>query len=149
MNKTSYPAPAAATRFSLPTRIYYEDTDAAGVVYYANYLKYFERGRAEWLRAIGHDQRELAREHNIAFVVRSVQIDYKKPARLDDVLDIELAVDKVGGAQVVFRQAARRRTGGEVEDLVVAAVQIVCVNLGTMKSTPIPGWLRDKLEELQ
>lgn len=146
MTKTASAHPAAA-RFSLPTRIYYEDTDAAGLVYYANYLKYFERCRSEWMRAIGHDQGELAREHNIAFVVRSVRIDYHKPARLDDLLAIDLRVEKIGGAQVVFHQSARRQGNGE--ELVAASVQIVCVNLAAMKSTPIPSWLREKLEQLQ
>lgn len=135
--------------FSIPARVYYEDTDAAGIVYYANYLKFFERCRTEWMRSIGHDQGELAREHNLAFVVRSVSVDFHKPARLDDLLDISLAVDKLGGAQVVFRQIARRHSrnnGGE--DLVSATVQIVCINLAAMKTTPIPSWLRQSLERI-
>ena len=73
--------------FTIPVRIYYEDTDAGGVVYYANYLKYLERCRTEWLREIGHDQADLLRDPGIAFVVRSVSLEYLKPARLDDLLN--------------------------------------------------------------
>ena len=71
--------------FSIPVRIYFEDTDAGGVVYYANYLKYLERCRSDWLRAIGHDQADLLRDPGIAFVVRSIRLEYLKPARLDEV----------------------------------------------------------------
>ena len=70
--------------FHYPVRIYYEDTDAGGVVYYANYLKFFERCRTEWLRSLGHEQVDLLATHDIAFVVKSVAVDYKRPARLDD-----------------------------------------------------------------
>lgn len=135
--------------FSIECRVYYEDTDAAGVVYYANYLKYFERCRTEWMRAIGHDQSELMREHNLAFVVRSVGIDYRRPARLDDLLVIGLAIEKLGGAQVVFRQNACCREAHGSSELVTATVQVACVNVTTMKSTPIPSWLRQKLKPLE
>lgn len=131
--------------FTIPVRIYYEDTDAAGVVYYANYLKYFERCRTEWIRTLGHDQSQLAREHGIAFVVKHVSTDYHKPARLDDALEIGLKVEKLGRAQIVFHQYASR--GGEM--LVTGTVQIVCVEPTKMKATPIPGWLCKQLESLQ
>jgi acyl-CoA thioester hydrolase len=139
----------AAHAFTLKTRVYYEDTDAAGVVYYANYLKFFERCRSEWLRSIGHDQHDLAAEHRLAFVVRSVTIDYRQPARLDDLLDVDLQVEKIGAAHVIFRQTTRRHGSAGDGELVTAQVQIVCVNLTTMKSTKIPAWLRAKLESLQ
>jgi biopolymer transport protein TolQ len=87
--------PQKPNAFTIPVRIYYEDTDAGGVVYYANYLKFFERCRSEWLRAIGHQQAELLRDPGIAFVVRSVSIDYLKPARLDDQLVVGLEVEKI------------------------------------------------------
>jgi acyl-CoA thioester hydrolase len=74
------------THSPVPVRVYYEDTDAGGVIYYANYLKFLERCRTEWLRAIGHDQADLLRDPGIAFVVRSVSLEYLKPARLDDEL---------------------------------------------------------------
>lgn len=131
--------------FSIPVRIYYEDTDAAGVVYYANYLKFFERCRTEWMRTIGHGQSDLARDEGVIFVVRAVSCEYLRPARLDDQLTVGLEVEKLGRAQVVFRQHVRR---GE-EELVTGTVQIVCVNVEKMKSSPIPDFLRKKLETLQ
>ncbi|WP_300319427.1 tol-pal system-associated acyl-CoA thioesterase [Accumulibacter sp.] len=138
--------------FSIPVRIYYEDTDAGGVVYYANYLKFLERCRTEWLRAVGHQQADLLRDQGVAFVVRSVNIDYLKPARLDDQLLVGLEVDKISRAQILFRQHIRRANdtveGGWVE-LVSAAIHIVCVNSALMKTTSIPAFLRSKLEALQ
>ena len=142
-------ASPAARAFTLPVRVYYEDTDAAGVVYYANYLKFFERCRTEWVRSLGHGQGDLAREHGLVFVVKSVQIDYHKPARLDDLLCVGLEVAKLGRAQIVFRQYVRRHVAGMDEELASGSVQIVCVDPVPMKSTPIPGWLREKLESLQ
>jgi acyl-CoA thioester hydrolase len=138
--------------FSIPVRIYYEDTDAAGVVYYANYLKFFERCRTEWMRAVGHDQSDLARDEGIAFVVRAVSCEYLKPGRLDDALTVGLEVEKLGRAQVVFRQHVRRPNPDSPdgwEELVTGTVQIVCVNVEKMKSAPIPDFLRTKLEALQ
>jgi acyl-CoA thioester hydrolase len=138
--------------FSTPVRIYYEDTDAGGVVYYANYLKFLERCRSEWLRAIGHQQAELLREPGIAFVVRSVQVDFLKPARLDDQLLVDLEVEKISRAQIFFRQTIRRAeeslAGGSGE-LLSATVHLVCVNAAQMKPTSIPAFLRSQLEALQ
>lgn len=138
--------------FSIPVRIYYEDTDAGGVVYYANYLKFLERCRSEWLRAIGHRQADLLRDPGIAFVVRSVQVDFLKPARLDDQLLVDLEVEQVSRAQIFFRQAIRRAdesvAGGSIA-LLGATVQIVCVNSAQMKPTSIPAFLRSQLEALQ
>lgn len=144
--------PEKANAFHIDVRVYYEDTDAGGVVYYANYLKFFERCRTEWLRAIGHQQAELLRDPGIAFVVRSVTVEYLKPARLDDRLVVDLEVQKVSGAQIVFRQHIRRvgaTVDGDCEDLVSGAVHVVCVNSARMKPTAIPSLLRSKLEALQ
>ena len=132
----------------LSIRVYYEDTDAGGVVYYANYLKYLERCRTEWLRAIGHDQSELLKEHNLAFMVRKVNADYLQPARLDDVLSIDLQVEKLGGAQIIFLQNIRCTKNNMTRHLLTAHIQIVCVNTVTMKPMPIPGWMKDKLRSL-
>ncbi|WP_313953443.1 tol-pal system-associated acyl-CoA thioesterase [Accumulibacter sp.] len=138
--------------FSIPVRIYYEDTDAGGVVYYANYLKFLERCRTEWLRAAGHQQADLLRDDGIAFVVRSANVDFLKPARLDDQLLVSLEVEKMSHAQIFFRQHIRRAdengAGGWLE-LVGAAIHIVCVNSAQMKPTSIPAFLRSKLEALQ
>ncbi len=131
--------------FTIPVRVYYEDTDAAGVVYYANYLRYFERARTEWLRAIGPDHATMGREHGVMFVVRSVTIDYLKPARLDDLLTVGVEVEKLGRAQVVLRQFVRR---GD-EELVTGTALIVCVNIEKMKSAPLPDYLRETLKGLQ
>lgn len=87
-------------------RVYYEDTDAGGIVYYANYLKFFERARTEWLRAIGANQHQLLQEHDAMFVVKSVSADYHAPAKLDDVLKLTLRIEKLGRASIQFVQEA-------------------------------------------
>ena len=138
--------------FTIPVRIYYEDTDAGGVVYYANYLKFLERCRTEWLREIGHDQADLLRDPGIAFVVRSVSIEYLKPARLDELLSVGLEVEKITKSQIFFRQHIRRANpaaDGGWEELVSGKIQIICVNSTLMKITSIPALLRTKLEALQ
>jgi len=147
-----YPHQPNDNAFTIPVRIYYAHTDAGGVVYYANYLKFFERCRSEWLRAIGHQQAELLRDPGIAFVVRSVSIDYLKPARLDDQLVVSLEVEKISRAQIFFRQHIRRAhasIAGGWQELVSGTIHIVCVNSAQMKATPIPTTLRTKLEALQ
>ena len=131
--------------FTLPVRVYFEDTDAGGVVYYANYLKYLERCRTEWLRSDGHQQGELLREASIAFVVRSISADYLKPARLDDLLSVSMEVTRITRVQIFFRQSIRR---GD-EELLTAQVQVVCVNPAQMKIVSIPTLLRTQLEAIQ
>lgn len=138
--------------FTIPVRIYYEDTDAGGVVYYANYLKFFERCRTEWLRDIGHDQADLLRDPGIAFVVRTVNVEYLKPARLDDQLVVGLEVEKISRAQIFFRQHIRRANpdvAGGWDELVTGTIQIVCADSALMKTTSIPPLLRTRLEALQ
>ena len=138
--------------FTIPVRIYYEDTDAGGVVYYANYLKFLERCRTEWLRAIGHDQADLLRDPGIAFVVRSVNIEYLKPARLDEMLWVGLEVEKITKSQIFFRQHIRRANPDAVggwDELLTGKIQIICVNAALMKITSIPSLLRTKLEAIQ
>jgi len=136
--------------FSIPVRIYFEDTDAGGVVYYANYLKYLERCRTEWLRAIGCDQADLLRDPGIAFVVRSISLEYLKPARLDELVSVHLEVERVTKAQIFFRQEIRRaRPAGGSDELASGRIQVVCVNCAQMKILSIPAFLRAKLEALQ
>ena len=138
--------------FTIPVRVYYEDTDAGGVVYYANYLKFLERCRTEWLRAIGHEQGDLLRDPGIAFVVRSVSLEYLKPARLDESLSVGLEVEKITKSQIFFRQHIRRANpavDGGWEELLSGKIQIICVNAELMKITSIPALLRTKLEALQ
>jgi acyl-CoA thioester hydrolase len=136
---------ALSHAFTIPVRIYYEDTDAGGVVYYANYLRFFERCRTEWMRFAGYGQAQLASEAGIGFVARRASCEYLKPARLDDALDIGLAVDKLTRVRVIFRQWASR--GDDV--LVTGNIEIACVNMATMSPAPIPDYLHAKLEALK
>ena len=131
--------------FAIAVRVYYEDTDAGGVVYYANYLKFFERCRTEWMREIGHDQSQLAAEAGIVFVARKASCEYLKPARLDDLLLVSLEVERLTRVRVIFRQHVRR---GD-DDLVSGVVEIACVDAVKMTPAPIPEFLHRKLEALQ
>ena len=114
------------SEFTWKVRVYYEDTDAGGIVYYANYLKFFERARTEWLRAIGVGQQVLLAEHDAMFVVKSVSADYHAPAKLDDVLNLTLTIEKLGRASIVFRQQAW--CGDTL--LNTALVKVGCVSSG-------------------
>ena len=127
--------------FILPLRVYYEDTDTAGIVYYANYLRYLERGRTEWLRALGVEQLRLAEETGIVFAVRSLNIEYLKPARLDDQLAVLTELTLAGRAQVMLKQWIER--GGET--LVEATVRVACLDAKKMKPAALPADLRRKM----
>lgn len=113
--------------FILPVRVYYEDTDAGGVVYYANYLKYAERARTEMLRHLGIENSVLQARHGLAFVVRHISVDYMRPARLDDRLEVGLILTKVGGATLAGRQVVRR--ADDDEDLVRMSIKLGCMKL--------------------
>jgi len=128
------PAAPIAEPFLWPVRVYYEDTDAAGVVYYANYLRFMERARTEWLRAMGFEQSELAESHGVAFVVRSAAIDYLAPGRFNDELQVSVELIKVGAGQIEVNQRVVR--GEDV--LARAAVRVACVALRTMRPVRIP-----------
>ncbi|KGR94919.1 tol-pal system-associated acyl-CoA thioesterase [Burkholderia sp. ABCPW 111] len=134
--------PDAAPDFAWPVRVYYEDTDAGGVVYYANYLKFFERARTEWLRACGIDQSRIADETDTIFIVRRAELDYRAPARLDDALGIVCKISRLGRATVEFEQQAWR--DGTL--LVAADVRIGCVDRSTFKPAAIPPSVRVALE---
>lgn len=118
----------------VPVRVYYEDTDAAGVVYYANYLRFIERARTDWLRGLGFDQATLLATDGIAFAVRKVEADYLRPARLDDMLTATAEVESVGGVRIVFRQGVLR---GD-ETLFTAKVTVVCFDPVTARPAAIP-----------
>jgi acyl-CoA thioester hydrolase len=139
--------PAAGAEFRLPVRVYYEDTDAAGVVYYANYLRFMERARTEWLRALGYEQMALALQ-GIAFAARSVTVDYLKPARLDDALEVVSSIVSLGRAQLVFAQRIERKDGAGDELLVDASMRIACFDPVRMKATPMPHDIHEKLKAL-
>jgi len=130
--------------FTWPVRVYYEDTDAGGIVYYANYLKFFERARTEWLRAAGIGQQRLLDEHGAGFVVRSARIDYHAAARLDDEIVLTLAIAKFGRASVVFSQQALR---GE-QLLAAAEVKVGCVDLATLRPCAFPDDAADKMRAI-
>lgn len=130
--------------FVWPVRVYYEDTDSGGVVYYANYLKFLERARTEWLRALGFDQSELLSDYNVIFVVRRVEIDYLRPAVFDDMLAVTVKVHGEGRSWIELDQAVERE--GE-DPLVKSRVKIVCVNGQTFKPVGIPPAIKAKMEE--
>ncbi|MBW0449802.1 tol-pal system-associated acyl-CoA thioesterase [bacterium M00.F.Ca.ET.228.01.1.1] len=115
-------------------RVYYEDTDAGGIVFYANYLKFFERARTEWLRACGIEQNRLADETGAIFIVRSTAVDYRAPARLDDIVKVVSRIERLGKASVDFAQEAWR--GGTL--LATGSIRIGCVARTGLRPAPIP-----------
>lgn len=130
--------------FSWPVRVYFEDTDVGGVVYYANYLKYLERARTEWLRALGFDQGALMAETGLGFAVRSIAAEYLKPARLDDELRVIARIESHGRVQVMFDQRIER---GD-ETLLTANVRIACMDLNRGKAAPMPQNIYEQFEQL-
>jgi len=129
--------------FSIPIRVYYEDTDAAGIVYYANYFRFLERGRTEFLRALGHNQQELMQE-GIAFAVRSVSAEYLKPAKLDDEITVETSIESMGRAQVTFFQRIVR---GD-ETLLDAKIRVACIDPQRGKPIAMPRAIFDQFAVL-
>lgn len=134
--------------FSWTVRIYYEDTDAGGIVFYANYLKFFERARTEWLRAAGIGQQAMAQTERVTFVVKSSALDYHAPARLDDELKLTLAVERLGRASVQFFQQAWR-VGDTPELLASGRIKVGCVNLTTFRPAPLPPAVLARIERYQ
>ena len=130
------------TEFVLPVRVYYEDTDAAGIVYYANYLKFMERARTEWLESLGFSLAAFERDHGVAFVVHRVEIDFHAPARLNDTLDVTVeAVDR-GASRLAAMQACRR----DGVALTSARVTLACVESTRWRPTRIPRQLKDAID---
>lgn len=130
---------------SLLIRVYYEDTDAGGIVFYANYLKFFERARTEWLRHLGINQSEHAQATQHLFVVKQASIEYHKPARLDDLLTIRSQITKIGGASIHFAQEAWHND----ECLCQSTIVVVNVDATTMRAVKINPSLRSVLEIAQ
>jgi acyl-CoA thioester hydrolase len=135
--------------FEFQIRVYYEDTDTGGIVFYANYLKFFERARTEWLRhggngAPGVSQQHIADELGLMFVVRSTAVDYRRPARLDDTIRIVSKVERLGRVGIDFHQEGYlARSDGEREQLVsVGRIKVACVTRDDMKPAQIPEELR-------
>ena len=128
--------------FEIPIRVYIEDTDAGGIVFYGNYLRFFERWRTDFLRSIGIEH-SVTIENNLIFVVRHVSVDYKSPARLDDVLSVSCAVKSMRPTRVVFAQSANRSVDGT--HLVNAEVEVVAVSMDTLKPRALPDTLLNAL----
>jgi acyl-CoA thioester hydrolase len=129
------------TDFRLPIRIYWEDTDAAGIVFYANYLKFFERARTEWLRSFGLEQERLRAESGVAFVVTDTSLRYLVPARLDDIIEVSVHIERLGQASLVVTQQARR----DDQLLVEGTIRVGCVDLGTFRPRRIPDQILMKI----
>jgi acyl-CoA thioester hydrolase len=134
---------ARVPAFRLPVRVYYQDTDAGGVVFHATYLDYFERARTEWLRDLGFDIGVLARRDGVIFIVREVRVAYARPAQLDELLDVTVGVEHIGRAQFTLAQQVLR--GGE--PLVRGAVNLACVSSGSLRPVRVPEALRTALVE--
>jgi acyl-CoA thioester hydrolase len=132
---TTEPDPAL---FRLPLRVYWEDTDAGGVVFYANYLKFFERARTEWLRSLGHEQERLRAESGTVFIVTDTRVRYLRPARLDDLLAVTVRVKHAGRAQMTIAQQAWRQAPPGEELLAEGTIRIGCVDAGTFRPQRIP-----------
>jgi acyl-CoA thioester hydrolase len=123
-----------SNKFELMQRIYWEDTDAGGVVYYANYLKFMERCRTDWLRAMGIDQYRLRLERQLQFAVVSVAVDFLRPAILNDEILVTAELERFSGATISFKQTILR---GEVQ-LIDASTRVACLDSGTLKPRAIP-----------
>jgi len=131
--------------FHWKVRVYYEDTDAGGVVFYANYLKFFERARTEWLRARAVGQHELTRQEGVLFVVKGTSVDYHAPARLDDELKVTVVVERLGLTSVQFSQQAwRLETTGETL-LCSSRIKVGCIDGGSFRPCRIPDRVLEKI----
>jgi acyl-CoA thioester hydrolase len=129
--------------FVWPIRVYHEDTDSGGVVYYANYLKFMERARTEWLRARGFEQDALLRDRGLLFAVRRLDVDYRRPARFNDQLEVVSQVAAAGSASLTFAQVIRR--AGSIELLCDARVKVACIDAERFQACRMP---RDLIREM-
>jgi acyl-CoA thioester hydrolase len=130
--------------FSWSIRVYYEDTDAAGVVYHSNYLKYMERARTEWLRKLGFSQEVLREESGNIIVVSAMDIKFARPAKLDDLLEVHSILIKVTGASFLFEQSIQKKQ----EKICSARVKGVCLNALTFKPQRLPAALKSELSHV-
>jgi len=129
--------------FSFPVRIYYEDTDVGGVVYYANYLRFMERARTEWLRSLGFEQDALIREQGVLFAVASAEINYRAPARFNDLLSVTAAIVDSGRTRITFEQKVLRPSDGA--HLTDGRIKVACLDANTFRPKPIPDQLQRTL----
>jgi acyl-CoA thioester hydrolase len=129
--------------FSWAARVYWEDTDGGGIVYYANYLRFLERARTEWLRSLGHSQQHLAQTPGILFAVAGLSVEYRRPARLDDELTITCEPRCERATAMRFEQRILRAPAGDL--LVEADVRVVCLDARTLRPKRLPEFLTDVL----
>ena len=142
-------ASSPANLFAWPARVYWEDTDAGGIVYYANYLRFLERARTEWLRSLGYSQRSLAQGAQIMFAVVCLNVEYRRPARLDDELSVTCEPELQGAASMLFRQRIREGGGVLPEPdrlLVEASVRVACLDARSLRPRRLPEFLLSALK---
>ena len=130
-------------QYQFPVQVYYEDTDAGGVVYYANYLKFMERARTEWLREMGFEQDELMANQGILFAVRRAEVDYLRPARFNDKLLVTATLIDSGRVSLTVSQEIIRRSDEQV--LSRGVIKIACLSVGDLRPKPIPDQLMEKI----
>jgi acyl-CoA thioester hydrolase len=132
--------------FVWPIRVYYEDTDAGGVVFYANYLRFMERARTEWLRSLGFEQDALMDDPGILFAVRRTEVDYLQPARFNEMLSVRSRMLEIGGATLTFEQDIVRDEDSQV--LCKGLIKVACLNAGNMRPSRIPTDIRNKFPKI-
>ena len=133
--------------FQWPVRVYYEDTDSGGVVYYANYLRFMERARTEWLRALGFEQDLLIREEGIVFAVRSASIEYLRPARFNDLLVVMTELQQCGRASLTFTHTISRQHE-DAQPCCTGEVKVACINTDSFRPRPIPDTLIKEITDV-
>jgi acyl-CoA thioester hydrolase len=148
LDNTQSPSPLSSAAgegvFAWAIRVYYEDTDVAGVVYYANYLRFLERARTEWLRATGFELDQIQREWNAVFVVKRIEADYHLPAKLGDIITVSCEPKKVGRSKLVVDQRVRR--GGSVGELLLSAtVTLAYIASDLSKPIAMPAAMRERM----
>jgi acyl-CoA thioester hydrolase len=136
--------------YQLPIRVYYEDTDAGGIVYYANYLKFMERARTEWLRELGFEQDRLRDEYGLIFVVRAVNIEYFKPALFNDLLTVSVSISDFGKTHITCQQQVfkLKEQALETEVITDATVSLVCIDAKRFRPMRIPDILKNKMMDM-
>jgi acyl-CoA thioester hydrolase len=131
--------------FRWPVRVYYEDTDAAGLVYHSNYLKFMERARTEWLRSLGHGQQALRDCDGVLFVVRRADVEFMRPARIDQLLEVTARITRHGGASMEVEQAVSDAGGAA---LCRARIEIVCIDAATLRPCRLPQFIKEALKHV-
>ena len=140
------PGTGSGARFNWKVRVYYEDTDLGGVVYHANYLRFMERARTEWLRSLGFEQDNLRDHHGILFVVVEAEVVFRRPARFNDELAVSVEVRRSGRASLGFYQEVRRASADN-QLLCAGEIRVACIDADTFKPRPLPGEILEELVE--